>query len=62
MFHRTCFYSIFFKKLTTVQDGKSLDILLSFMTYGTTHGQDKSGAYLFLPDGPAQVIVLDEDT
>lgn len=30
---------------------KSLNITINFMTYGTRHGnQEKSGAYLFLPD------------
>ena len=31
---------------------------ISFMTYGTTSAMDKSGAYLFLPDGEARVRKL----
>ncbi|XP_028402374.1 alpha-mannosidase 2-like [Dendronephthya gigantea] len=45
-------------KLTTVEDGKTLDLLMAFMTYGTAHASDRSGAYLFLPDGPAQPLNL----
>jgi alpha-mannosidase II len=43
------------------QDGKSpvVPVHLEYMKYGTraTHGQ-KSGAYLFLPDGPAQKMSI----
>lgn len=41
--------------MTTIKDGKTIDLMLAFMSYGTTHASDKSGAYLFLPDGPAHV-------
>lgn len=38
---------------------KDSEILLkanvSFVRYGTSRGPDKSGAYLFLPDGEAEV-------
>ena len=43
------------QKITTVENGKTLEVLAAFMTYGTAHAADRSGAYLFLPDGPAQV-------
>jgi len=28
---------------------------LQFFQYGTRHGKERSGAYLFLPDGEAKV-------
>ena len=31
---------------------------MTFMTYGTRNEMDKSGAYLFLPDGPANVSLV----
>lgn len=36
-------------------DGKSLEVTVQFSWYGTTSKRDKSGAYLFLPDGEAKV-------
>jgi hypothetical protein len=48
-------FKLHLQKLTTVADGKTIDLLMAFMTYGTVHASDRSGAYLFLPDGPAQV-------
>ncbi|KAB0386696.1 hypothetical protein FD755_001652 [Muntiacus reevesi] len=36
-------------------DGKSLEVRVQFSWYGTTSKKDKSGAYLFLPDGEAKV-------
>ena len=30
--------------------------MLNFVTYGTSSAKDKSGAYLFLPDGPAKSV------
>ncbi|XP_038058190.1 alpha-mannosidase 2-like isoform X2 [Patiria miniata] len=46
------------KSLTTKADGKKTDIELLFMLYGTVSQKAKSGAYLFLPDGPAKPINL----
>lgn len=35
-----------------------MDIEITFMKYGTkSKGKDKSGAYLFLPDSDAKVIL-----
>ena len=28
---------------------------IEFQSYGVGHGKERSGAYLFLPDGPARV-------
>lgn len=33
---------------------------ISFVRYGTRHGKDQSGSYLFLPDGEAQVFRASE--
>jgi hypothetical protein len=29
---------------------------VKFVSYGVGHSKEKSGAYLFLPNGPAQVV------
>ena len=42
--------------VTTIDDGKTTKTKLQFVRYGTRRSGDKSGAYLFLPDGPAKVI------
>jgi alpha-mannosidase II len=39
----------------TVQ-GLTVPTKLEFVTYGAKEGRERSGAYLFLPDGPAKVI------
>ena len=31
------------------------NVAIDFVTYGTKSSGDRSGAYLFLPDGPAEV-------
>ncbi|EDO40866.1 predicted protein [Nematostella vectensis] len=42
------------KSITTKADGSRVNVDLEFMTYGTKSYGDRSGAYLFLPDGPAK--------
>ncbi|XP_065841742.1 alpha-mannosidase 2-like isoform X2 [Oscarella lobularis] len=37
----------------------SVHIGMQFLTYGTTNAKDRSGAYLFLPDGPARAVQED---
>lgn len=37
------------------EDGEPHKIKVQFSWYGTTSKKDKSGAYLFLPDGEAKV-------
>lgn len=37
------------------EDGKRHEVKVQFSWYGTTSKKDKSGAYLFLPDGEAKV-------
>lgn len=37
-----------------------LKVNVSFVRYGTTRGMDKSGAYLFIPDGEAQRLYGDD--
>ena len=36
-----------------------LNVKVDFITYGTRSSKDKSGAYLFLPDGDAKTIVAE---
>ncbi|KAL1770864.1 alpha-mannosidase 2 [Sigmodon hispidus] len=45
------------EKVRTKEDGKHHEIKVQFLWYGTTNKRDKSGAYLFLPDGPGQPYV-----
>lgn len=45
--------SIFVKKT-----GKTLSTMMQFVTYGVVNGKERSGAYLFLPDGDAKVSCL----
>ena len=42
------------------EDGKHHEMKVQFLWYGTTSRRDKSGAYLFLPDGQGQVSVATE--
>lgn len=43
--------------LTAVtRDGHETPLAIQFVHYGTRRGQSMSGAYLFLPDGPARVL------
>lgn len=41
--------------MTSVEDNVKHQIQLSFVMYGVKMAKEKSGAYLFLPDGEAQV-------
>ena len=53
-----CFYLPYsiLQSVVTKEDGITHETKLEIVTYGTksTHG-DRSGAYLFLPDGEAKV-------
>ncbi|OXB79499.1 UNVERIFIED_CONTAM: hypothetical protein H355_013895, partial [Colinus virginianus] len=42
------------EKINTKEDGKNHQMKVEFAWYGTTSNRDKSGAYLFLPDGDAK--------
>lgn len=39
-------------------DTEEVKVQIQFMVYGTRVSKDKSGAYLFLPDGKAKVRFL----
>ncbi|XP_030624910.1 alpha-mannosidase 2 isoform X2 [Chanos chanos] len=41
------------ERLKLKEDGSEHQVKVEFMWYGTTSSKDKSGAYLFLPDGEA---------
>ena len=44
-----------FQTITHKTDGTVTEAAIDFATYGTKPSGDRSGAYLFLPDGPAEV-------
>ncbi|XP_068781160.1 alpha-mannosidase 2 isoform X1 [Struthio camelus] len=46
------------EKINTKEDGKNHQMKVEFAWYGTTSNRDKSGAYLFLPDGDAKPYVF----
>lgn len=48
------------KSITHKQDGSVTNVAIDFVSYGTKASGDRSGAYLFLPDGPAQAHGLGE--
>lgn len=48
------------KSITDKQDGSVTSVAIDFVSYGTKASGDRSGAYLFLPDGPAQAHGLGE--
>lgn len=50
------------KSLSTDQNSIKLPIHLEFLKYGVRKGQERSGAYLFLPDGPAVPLILENPT
>uniref|UniRef100_A0A5G2QCV7 mannosyl-oligosaccharide 1,3-1,6-alpha-mannosidase n=1 Tax=Sus scrofa TaxID=9823 RepID=A0A5G2QCV7_PIG len=45
------------EEMINKEDGKSHVVKVQFSWYGTTNKKDKSGAYLFLPDGEARPYV-----
>lgn len=47
------------QSMTTLDDKIKTDMKLEFVRYGTRRSGDKSGAYLFLPDGMAQVMPVE---
>ncbi len=44
--------------MTTLSDSVRTPCRLEFVRYGTRHSGDKSGAYLFLPEGPGRVSAV----
>ncbi|KAL9985464.1 hypothetical protein ACROYT_G007876 [Oculina patagonica] len=48
------------KSITHKKDGAVTEVAIDFVSYGTKSFGDRSGAYLFLPDGPAQAHGLGE--
>ena len=45
--------------LTSLDDKQTTDVKLEFVRYGTRKSGDKSGAYLFLPDGHAKPLPME---
>uniref|UniRef100_UPI00398F1BDD alpha-mannosidase 2 isoform X2 n=1 Tax=Pristiophorus japonicus TaxID=55135 RepID=UPI00398F1BDD len=50
----------FLEKINTKEDGREHQINIQFWWYGTTSNRDKSGAYLFMPNGEAKPYVSSE--
>uniref|UniRef100_A0A8D0E1N9 Alpha-mannosidase n=1 Tax=Salvator merianae TaxID=96440 RepID=A0A8D0E1N9_SALMN len=48
------------EKVNTKEDNKSNRVKMEFVWYGTANNRDKSGAYLFLPDGEAKPYVFSD--
>lgn len=47
-----------FQSIRRKDDPQEVRVQIQFVTYGTQASKDKSGAYLFLPDGIAVVTSL----
>eukprot|EP00095_Tigriopus_kingsejongensis_P010888 maker-scaffold1216_size55193-snap-gene-0.9 protein:Tk10888 transcript:maker-scaffold1216_size55193-snap-gene-0.9-mRNA-1 annotation:"alpha-mannosidase 2" len=47
------------QSITSVDDKLKTEVKLEFVIYGTRKSGDKSGAYLFMPDGPAQILKIE---
>ncbi|CAG5125008.1 unnamed protein product, partial [Candidula unifasciata] len=45
------------KSVKSLSSGKTFKSQMDFIQYGTARAQDKSGAYLFLPDGDAKPLL-----
>ena len=62
----TCFWCFrakfsadgFLQEVETIDDKVKTKVEMEIISYGTAHRGDKSGAYLFMPDGPAKVWPL----
>ncbi|KAL7988869.1 hypothetical protein Chor_007788 [Crotalus horridus] len=48
------------EKVNTKEDNKNYRVKLDFAWYGTTSNRDKSGAYLFLPDGEGKPYIFSD--
>ena len=61
VFSSASFYGFLFFHLQSIKrkdDPQEVKVQMQFMVYGTRPSKDKSGAYLFLPDGKAKVFSL----
>ena len=54
--HVKSYFICLFQSVITKEDKKKQKAEVKFVSYGVGHSKEKSGAYLFLPDGPAQVV------
>lgn len=50
-----------YQSIRRKDDPQEVRVQIQFLTYGTRASKDKSGAYLFLPDGIAMVMSLTWD-
>lgn len=51
------FFSPHLQSIKRKDDPQEVKVQMQFMVYGTRPSKDKSGAYLFLPDGKAKVLL-----
>lgn len=51
-------HAIIFQSITHKKDGAVTQVAIDFVSYGTKASGDRSGAYLFMPNGPAEVCFL----
>lgn len=51
----------FLQKVSYKKTNLAVDLTVKFIQYGTTSKDDKSGAYLFMPDGEAKDIELTDE-
>lgn len=49
-------HSFLHQSIRRKDDPQEVRVQIQFLTYGTRPSKDKSGAYLFLPDGNAKVV------
>lgn len=46
------------KSMSVDSSSQNVPVHLEFLKYGARHGSERSGAYLFLPDGPASQLEI----
>lgn len=56
-FYGFIFFSPHLQSIKRKDDPQEVKVQMQFMVYGTRPSKDKSGAYLFLPDGKAKVLL-----
>lgn len=55
--HPLYYFHFNLQSIKRKDDPREVKVQMQFVVYGTRPSKDKSGAYLFLPDGKAKVSV-----